>query len=193
MASGSPPMSTNRSTAATRSPSARAACRASATAFSDGGGSSTIVPPALRFIRPGISRCSPFASTASSDGSPFARRDRRKAAGAQGVVVGGQQFAQGVHAVAAHGGRMFARGIEHVVVEQENPVLGSLDDRLDQDRIVIFRDLVEIAGQRGLTVNGLREIAARSRQRFDEGRCAESSEIRRARRSRSCPAGRCAR
>ena len=137
----------------------------------------TIVPPALRFIRPGMSRRSPFASTVSSEGSSIRRRDRREAAGAQGVVMGRQQFAQRMHAVAAHERRIFARAIQSVIVEQENPVLDALDDRLHQHRVVIFCDLVEIARERGFAVNRLRKIAARSRQRFYKRRSAKLAKI----------------
>ena len=81
----------------------------------------------------------------------------------------GEQFTDGVHAVARDGRRIFSRAIEHVVVEQENAILACLDDRLDQDRVVILHHLVEIPNERGFAVNGLREIAARSRERLDEG------------------------
>ena len=59
--------------------------------------------------------------------------------------------------------RMFSRGIDHLVVEQKNPVFVAGDDRLDQYRVVVARHVVEISRQRGLVMNGLREIAARSR------------------------------
>ena len=103
-------------------------------------------------------------------------RSRRQAAGAQGVVMGGEQFAEGVHAIACDGGRIFSRAIERVVVEQKNAILDPFDDRLDQHGVVIFHHLIEIANERGFAVNGLREIAARSRERLDEGRSAQCPE-----------------
>ena len=75
-------------------------------------------------------------------------------------------------------GRIFARGKENLVVEQKDPVLVSGNDRLHQDRVVILRDLIEVSKQRGFVVHGLREIAARSGQRFDEGRAAQFREMR---------------
>jgi hypothetical protein len=88
----------------------------------------------------------------------------------------GEQFADAVHAVTRDGRRILSRAIQHVIVEQENAILDSLDDRLDQDRIIILHDVIEIANQRGFAVNGLREIAARSRERLDEGRSAQATE-----------------
>ena len=61
-------MSVNTSTAATRKPSACAAFLAAVNAASERGASNTIVPPALKFIRPGISQRSPAGSTMSSEG-----------------------------------------------------------------------------------------------------------------------------
>ena len=75
-------------------------------------------------------------------------------------------------------GRMLARGKENLVVEQKNPILVAGNDRLHQDRVVILRDLVEVSNQRGLVMHGLREVAARSRQRFDEGRAAQFRKMR---------------
>ena len=89
--------------------------------------------------------------------------------------MGGEQFTEGVHAVACDGRRIFSRAIEHVIVEQENAILDPFDDRLDQDGVVILHDVIEIANERGFAVNGLREIAARSRERLDEGRSAQCS------------------
>src|SRR5258706_406832 len=57
------------STAATRSPSARRAFRARPSAASEGRAWRTIVPPALKFIRPGISQRSPLGSTVPSEAS----------------------------------------------------------------------------------------------------------------------------
>src|SRR5881227_196901 len=88
----------------------------------------------------------------------------------------GEQFTNGAHAVACDGRRIFSCAIEHVVVEQENAILDSFDDRLDQHRVVVLRHLVEIANQRGFAVNRLREIAARSREWLDESRSAQSHE-----------------
>ena len=83
--------------------------------------------------------------------------------------MGSEQFANGVHAVARDGRRIFSRAIKRFVVEHENAILCPLDDRLDQDRVVILHDVIEIANQRGFAVDDLREIAARSRERLDEG------------------------
>jgi len=83
-------------------------------------------------------RCSPFASTGRA-------KDRhRQALPAKGRApqvrrYGLTQFAQRVHAIAAHEGRMFARAKERVVVEQENPVLGTIDDRLNQHESYMSR------------------------------------------------------
>src|SRR6266404_339830 len=77
IASGSPPIPVNMSTAPTRSPSARAALLASTGAASDGGASSIIVPPALRFMRPGIDQRSPLGSTMSSAASGVAETGER--------------------------------------------------------------------------------------------------------------------
>src|SRR5467141_965042 len=77
IASASPPIPVNMSTAATRSPSARAAFLANVGAASDGAASTTIVPPALRFIRPGISQRSPLGSTMSSEASGLAETGER--------------------------------------------------------------------------------------------------------------------
>ena len=84
--------------------------------------------------------------------------------------MGGEQFTEAVHAVACDGRRIFSRAIERVVVEQENAILDPFDDRLDQHGVVIFHDVIEIPNERGFAVDGLREIAARSRERLDEGR-----------------------
>src|SRR6478752_1280565 len=87
--------------------------------------------------------------------------------------MGSEQFTNGVHAVTRDGRWIFSRAIKHIVVEQENAILWSLDDRLDQDRVVILHDVIEIANQRGFAVNSLREIAARPRERLDEGCSAQ--------------------
>jgi hypothetical protein len=92
--------------------------------------------------------------------------------------MGGEQLAQTAHAIAAHEGWVFAREKERVVVEQENPVLDPIDNRLDQDGVVISRDIIEISGDRGFAMNRLCEIAARPRQRLDERRCTQACEIR---------------
>jgi hypothetical protein len=83
--------------------------------------------------------------------------------------VYGEQFTEGVNAISRDGRRIFSRAIDHIVVEQEDTILASLDDRLDQHRVVILDDFVEIPNERGFAVNGLCEIAARPRQRLDEG------------------------
>ena len=90
--------------------------------------------------------------------------------------MGGQEIANGVPPSPDNEGRMLARAKEHLIVEQKNPILVACNDRLHQDRVVILRDLAEVSNQRGLVVHGLREIAARSRQRFDEGRAAQVSK-----------------
>ncbi len=59
--------------------------------------------------------------------------------------------------------------------------------------VVISCDLVEISSQRGFACNDLREIAARSRQRFDEGRSRPSVLKYASASSRSWPGGRWAR
>src|SRR6266851_3935491 len=53
----------------------------------------------------------------------------------------------------------------------------SFEHRLYQDRVVILRNLIEISNKRGFAVQDLREVAARSEQRLDEGRCARLSEM----------------
>ena len=88
----------------------------------------------------------------------------------------GEQFTNGLYAVACDGRRIFSRAIEHVIVEQKNAILAPFDDWLDQDRVVILHDVIEIANQRRLAVNDLREIAARSRERLDEGCAAQPRE-----------------
>src|SRR3954467_3896685 len=88
----------------------------------------------------------------------------------------GEQFTNGVYAIARDERRIFARAIEHVIVEQEHAILCPFDDRLDQHRVVILHDVVEISSERGFAVNGLREIAARSRERLDECHSAQSPE-----------------
>src|SRR6476659_1097405 len=90
--------------------------------------------------------------------------------------MGSEQFTNGVHAVTRDGRWIFSRAIKHLVVEQEKAILCPLDDWLDQDRVVILHDVIEIANQHGFVVDGLREIPARPRQRLDEGRSAQSPE-----------------
>ena len=78
---------------------------------------------------------SPFAGTASSDGVAAREASRRKAAGAQRFVMGGQAIRGCVRTPSpATDGRIFSRAIQHLIVEQENPVFAALDDRLHQDR-----------------------------------------------------------
>ena len=104
-------------------------------------------------------------------------RNRRKAAGSQNLIMCNQQIADRAHAIAQDKRRIFSRGVEHFIIEQKNPVFVSGDDRLDQYRIVVPRNVVEIPGKRGFVMHGLREVAARSRQRLDECRSAQFSEI----------------
>src|SRR5665213_535687 len=73
---------------------------------------------------------------------------------------------------------MFPRHIDHLAIEQEHPVFDSGDDRLDQYRVVIVRDLIEIANQCSFVMKALREIAARAEQRFDESGSAQFPEMR---------------
>ena len=70
---------TNRSTAATRSPSARVA-PSPVHRRSEGGDSNTIVPPALRFIRPGIFPPFAFRRHGVERGIVHRRRSWRQAA-----------------------------------------------------------------------------------------------------------------
>ena len=92
--------------------------------------------------------------------------------------MGSEQFANGVHAIARHEGWIFSRAKKRVTVEQKDAILAPFDDGLNQHGVVVLRHLIEVADKRPLAVNGLREIAARSRERLDEGRAAQSTEIR---------------
>src|SRR6266481_1058797 len=103
--------------------------------------------------------------------------NRRKTAGSQSRVMRDQQVADGAATIAQHKGRIFSGGINDLVVEQENPVFDSRDNRLNQYRVVVLRNLMEISNQRGLAVNGLRKIAARTLQRFDECRFPQFLEM----------------
>ncbi len=104
-------------------------------------------------------------------------RNRGETAGSQTRIVRDQKIADRARAIARHRRWVFPRGIDHLVIEQKNPVLGPAGQRLDQDRVVTLRDLVEIARERGFAVHGLREIAARPEQRLDEGGRAQCPEI----------------
>src|ERR1700674_5266630 len=72
---------------------------------------------------------------------------------------------------------MFARPIHHLIIQQKDSVLDPFDHRLYQDRVVILRNLIEISDKRGFAVQDLREVAARSEQRLDEGRSTRLSEM----------------
>ncbi len=90
----------------------------------------------------------------------------------------GEEVANAAGAIADNRRRLLARGKENLVVEQKNPILVAGNDSLHQDRVVILRDFTEVFYQRGPVMQGLREVAARSRQRFDESRAAQFRKMR---------------
>ena len=121
------------------------------------------MPPALRFIWPAISQRSPLGSTTSGEAS----RSIVAAAGErprdlQACVVRGQQIPDWAHAIAPNSRRIFPRRVKDLVIQHKNPVFGSRGKRLDQYRIAVSRNLIEISKQRGFAMNGLCEIATRS-------------------------------
>src|SRR6202035_1987202 len=73
--------------------------------------------------------------------------------------------------------RIFSRRIHDLIIEQKNPVFGARNNRLDQDRIVVSRNLRDIPIKRALAVKSRREIAARSLQGLDKGGPAEPLQI----------------
>ncbi len=137
-----------------------------------------MVPPALRFIRPGMSQRSPLGSTTSSAVSRLIVTEAgERPRDMQGRVVRDQQIADRMHAIAQNKRRIFPRRIKHLVIQHKNPVFDSGSKRLDQYRIVVSRNLIEISEQRGFVINRLCEITARSGQGFGEGCCAQFPEI----------------
>src|SRR5882672_72779 len=89
----------------------------------------------------------------------------------------GQQVADRARAIPQNTRRIFSRGVEDIVIEQENPVFDSGNDRLDQYRIVVLRNFLQIPGKRSFVAQALRKIAARSQKGFDERRSAQFSEM----------------
>ncbi len=81
---------------------------------------------------PGISRRSPFAGTASSDGSCSAMEAGERPRRARCRYGQSSKFANGVHAIARHEGQIFSRAKKRVIVEQKDAILDPFDDRLDQ-------------------------------------------------------------
>ncbi len=90
-----------------------------------------------------------------------AHRDGGKSTRLQGSVMYSEKIADWMQAIAKQIGRIFPRGIKHVVIEYEDPVFEPGHDRLHQDRVVVAGDLADIVGERGLAGDALREVAAR--------------------------------
>jgi len=135
-----------------------------ASAASDGGASSTIVPPALRFMRPGISQRSPLGSTMSSEASGVAETGE-KTAPAQTLHCARSTDRQ---STARHRltptADIFWRNTRARRRAGKSRYSFSCGNRLDQYRIVILRNLVQISGKQRLAANDFLQNLPRETQ-----------------------------
>ena len=60
-------------------------------------------------------------------------------------------------------------GARVIVTGRTAETIKSAQSELGDNAIVMHSDLVQVSGERGLVVDGLRKISARSRQRLEEG------------------------